>query len=138
MKGYVFELDEFPGVQFVFEVYNHLNDSKIVAYYTKTPSTWACRVCHKTMKDAWPFDSKFLNSLAVPGSLEMGMSLTHYGLHIGELLLKLGSKQDIQLHVARGEENQFKVKARENVIHDQLLGLLGIRVNEPRAGGAGM
>ena len=57
---------------------------------------------------------------------------------MGELFLKLGERQDIKVHYVRGEENKLTVQARAAVIHDQLLGLIGVRVNEPRAGGAGI
>lgn len=61
----------------------------------------------------------------------------HFGLHLGELFLKLGARQDLKTHIVRGEENKITMAAREAVIHDQLFALIGVRVNEPRSGGAG-
>ena len=70
LEHYIHENADLDGVQFEFKVYNVMNDSKVVEKYTKTPSTWACRVCHLTMKNAWQFDTI---DFFVPGSLELGI-----------------------------------------------------------------
>ena len=67
-----------------------------------------------------------------PGSLDFGGSPTHTKLHVGCLILDLGARRDFQQHGARGFAELKKLG--EQQIHDELLKLLGVRVNEPRAG----
>ena len=70
-----------------------------------------------------------------PGSLDFGASPTHTKIHVGQLILDWGARRDFLKHGSRG---YTEVKMRsEHEIHDEMLKLLGIRVNEPRAGGAG-
>ena len=67
-----------------------------------------------------------------PGSLDFGGSPTHTKLHVGCLVLDMAARRDFQKHGARGFAELKKIGQLR--IHDELLKLLGCRVNEPRAG----
>ena len=67
-----------------------------------------------------------------PGSLDFGGSPTHSKLHVGCLMLDMAARRDFQTHGARGFAELKRIG--EQRIHDELLKLLGCRVNEPRAG----
>ena len=67
-----------------------------------------------------------------PGSLDFGGSPTHSKLHVGCLMLDMAARRDFQTHGARGFAELKYIG--EQRIHDELLQLLGVRVNEPRAG----
>ena len=70
-----------------------------------------------------------------PGSLDFGVSPTHTKIHAGDLILDWGARKDFKQHNKRGFA-EFKSRG-EKEVHDQMLKLLSIRVNEPRAGGSG-
>ena len=101
----------------------------------KAQGNWdsRCRVCHKTMKEYRALQQKGITFDYVhPGSLDFGGSPTHSKLHVGCLLADMGARRDFQKHGARGF-TELKWLGEQR-IHDEILKLLGGRLNEPRAG----
>ena len=67
--------------------------------------------------------------------LDFGGSPTHWTLHLGSWLIDMANRRETN---AYNQPGFGEIHARtEKVVHDQILGLLGIHVGEPRAGGAG-
>ena len=81
-----------------------------------------CDYCH--------FDEQLQMSM-----LEFGLSPCHWKIHIVNFLLDIGKRQKSKVYNIQGFADHHKTMAKE--IHDKLYPLLGLRVGEPRAGGAG-
>ena len=77
-------------------------------------------------------DEFLLNLPIHPGSLDFGPSLCHFKIHIGPLMLDWGARRDFKKHGYPGYADDLKTGQQR--VHDQLLKVLGIRVNEVRAG----
>ena len=67
--------------------------------------------------------------------LEFGGSPTHCVIHIGCFIVDLANRRETQVHSKRGFK-EIHIQT-EQLVHDEILGLLGIHVGEVRAGGAG-
>ena len=70
-----------------------------------------------------------------PGSLDYGGSPTHGKIHVGDLLLDYGTRRETKSHGKHGVKDVHFRSKKE--VHDEMLNVLGIHVNEPRAGGSG-
>ena len=127
--------NEKHGIHAKFKTFFTMVDSGLV---NKDQGNWdsRCRVCHMTMKEYRKLQSQGIRvDYVYPGSLDFGGSPTHTKLHVGQLVLDMAARRDFQKYGARGYA-ELKAKGEQR-IHDELFKLLGARVNEPRAGGAG-
>ena len=134
LEEYVHENEEL-GISIRFKMFFTMVDSGLVIKYFDI-APMKCRICIKTMKQYRKEQHQnMVVSYVHPGSLDFGPSICHTKLHIGELILDWGARKDFKTHGARGFSELKKLGEKE--MHDELLKLLGIHVNEPRAGGAG-
>ena len=97
-----------------------------------------CRYCRKRMPEYRRLgrcDDCHFDDILQMSMVEFGGSLTHFTMHLGHVLLDIASRREFQEYGTRGWSEIKKIT--EGLIHDELYRLLGIRVNEARAGGAG-
>ena len=103
--------------------------------------SWGC-VPDQTSPNTYflfPYRAKQKQGIVVdyeaPGSLDFGGSPTHSKIHVGDLLLDYGTRRETKSHGKHGLTVTHTRSKKE--VHDEMLKVLGIHVNEPRAGGSG-
>ena len=129
------------GVSVSFKTLFTMADGGLVSKYFGEHSS-KCRICLLPMKqfrdqqmkaEAEGRLDKFMSDLYIhPGSLDFGGSPTHTKIHVGMLLLDWASRKEFKRHGAHGFSDLKKMGEKE--VHDSLIRVLGIRVNEPRTG----
>ena len=140
LDGYTYRNEEF-GVDIGFKTFFTMVDGGLVSKYFEEHAS-KCRVCVYPMlkfrkeqekaEQEGKLDEFLLNLFIQPGSLDFGGSPTHTKLHIAELLLDLGARQFIKVY---GKKGYADLKNQgEEYVHDAMYKLLGIRVNEAKAG----
>ena len=68
-------------------------------------------------------------------TVEFGPSLCHFILHIGKFLLDLAYRRECKIYNERGYADI--IKETKPIVQFEIHELTGLRVGEPRVGGAG-
>ena len=68
-------------------------------------------------------------------TIDFGPSLCHCVLHIGKVLLDMGYRRECKVYNEQGYADI--IKETKPLVQFEIYNLTGLRVGEPRAGGAG-
>ena len=67
--------------------------------------------------------------------VEFGGSLTHFVIHCGTELLDIAYRREYKLYNVQGYKDVYKTT--KEIVQQEIFDAFGLRVGEPRAGGAG-
>lgn len=71
------------------------------------------------------------------GSLDYGIVITHAWIRVFEFVINISIKLPFKVWQARGDQLKASVKERENIIKKRMFKTFGLKINQPRSGGAG-
>ncbi|KAF0313705.1 hypothetical protein FJT64_015838 [Amphibalanus amphitrite] len=133
------EIDELLPLQSAsatvsYELYMTMVDGKVVNAVTGTPSSQTCSICGATPRAMNNLEAVSTRPIR---NLQYGISTLHCWIRAMEALLRIAYRIRLCKRTARDDQEKKLVEETKQEVQSKLRERLGLRVDEPRTGGAG-
>ena len=117
-----------------YQLHMTMADGKVINAVTGTLSSQTCSICGVTPRDMNNLDAVCARPVS---NVQYGISTMHCWIRVFEAILRIAYRLRLRKRTARSGEEKQQVEEAKREVQKKLRDRLGLRVDEPRAGGAG-